>query len=458
MITTYSTPLPGVTAEALFAWHARPSAFERLNPPWDPVRVVRRSGPAGLDVGVELELAARVGPAEVSWLTRHVACTPPTGFVDEQQRGPFARWRHEHRFADGALTDAIEWEVPLGAAGRLVAGAAIQRRLDRVFAFRHRRTADDLGLWARWPDRRRLRVAITGATGFLGGALGSVLDIGGDEVVPVSTRGAAASGLGLGAFDGVDAVVHLAGEPLAGRRWTEAHKAAVLASRRVGTEAVVASLIDAQARDPRPDRVLVSASAIGWYGDRGDALMHEDSPRGDGFLAEVCAAWEAATEPARDAGIRVVNARIGLVLGARGGLLGALLPLYRAGLGGPQGDGQAWQSVIAIDDAVAALVFAIREPSLRGPVNLVGPNPLRQRDLARAIGRAVGRPAITPTPRLALAAAVGAEAADALVLASQRVAPDALVAAGFGFRYPDADAALGHQLGRTPLATPAQGA
>lgn len=449
--TTYTSPLPGVTAAALFGWHARSKAFERLNPPWDPVRVVRRAGPPGLDVGVELELAARIGPAEVTWLTRHVACTPPAGFVDEQQRGPFSRWRHAHVFADGALTDAIDWDVPLGATGRLFAGAPIRRRLDRVFAYRHRRTADDLARWARWPGRP-LRVAITGATGFLGGELASLLDVGGDDVVVVSTRGATSAGLGPGVFDGVDAVVHLAGEPLAGRRWTEAHKASVLASRRNGTEAVVASLVDAQRRDPGRDRVLVSASAIGWYGDRGDALLSEDSGRGDGFLPEVCGAWEGATAPAADAGIRVVNARIGLALGARGGLLAALLPLYRAGLGGPQGDGQAWQSVIAVDDAVAALLFAIREPSLRGPVNLVGPSPLRQRDLARAIGRAVGRPAVAPTPRFALAAAIGAEAADALVLASQRVAPDALVAAGFTFRYPDADAALGHQLGLTPLA------
>ncbi|MEZ4238678.1 MAG: TIGR01777 family oxidoreductase [Myxococcota bacterium] len=435
---TYRSALDA-TARELFDWHAQPAAFERLMPPWDPVRVIARTG-TGLDVGNTLTFEAKVGPATVRWEARHVACDPPHGFADEQVRGPFASWRHDHRFADGELTDVVTYEVPLGPLGRGVAGGAVQRRVDAIFGFRHRRTRDDLGWLQPVRGQERPRVAITGATGFVGGQLASLLGVGGYEVVPVSVR----DGVAPGALQGARAVVHLAGEPIAGHRWTDAHKERVLRSRIEGTRAVVDRLL---AQDPRPE-VLVCASAIGWYGDRGDTLVEEEEPPGEGFLAEVCRAWEGATAPAREAGIRVVNVRIGLVLGAQGGMLSTVLPAFRAGAGGPMGSGDQWMSWIAVDDLVGVLHRAIWDPSLSGPVNAVAPEPVRQRDFAHTLGAVLRRPAIVPTPRAALVLALGAQAADELLLASQRVAPAALVAADFPFRYPALEGALRHQLGR----------
>jgi uncharacterized protein len=436
-VSTFRTAVPASAAE-LFDWHARPGAFERLNPPWDPVRVVSRTG-AGLEVGAELTFEARIGPAKVQWVARHVACDPG-GFVDEQVSGPFARWRHEHGFADGVLVDTIDWAVPLGAVGRAFAEGAVEERIARAFAFRHRRTVDDLARIAPYRDRPRLRVAVTGASGMVGADLCAMLDAAGHEVVRVSIRG----GVDLDSLRGADAVVHLAGEPIAGRRWSAAHKERVLRSRVDGTDGVCRAIAGL---DPKP-AVLVSASATGWYGDRGEAVLDEGAPRGDGFLAEVCEAWEAATAPARAAGIRVVNLRIGMVVCARGGALASMLPAFRAGVGGRIGPGTQWVGWISIDDLTAAIHAALWEPVLEGPVNAVSPVPVRQADLAGALGAVLSRPAVVPTPRLAVAAMLGGQAADELLLASQRVVPRALEAAGFTFRYPAIEAALRHQLGR----------
>jgi uncharacterized protein (TIGR01777 family) len=181
--------------------------------------------------------------------------------------------------------------------------------------------------------------------------------------------------------------------------------------------------------------VLVSASAIGYYGDRGDELLDESSPSGTGFLAEVCRVWEAATEPATEAGVRVVRARIGLVLSARGGLLARLLLPFRLGLGGRLGSGRAWMSCVALDDVAAAVAFALGADALRGPVNVVGPEPVPNAEFTDVLARVLHRPALLAVPKTALRLLLGARQADEMALASQRVLPRALVAAGYAFRH-----------------------
>ena len=222
------------------------------------------------------------------------------------------------------------------------------------------------------------------------------------------------------------AAVHLSGANVSGRRWTESYKREMWTSRVDSTRVLAESL--AKLKNPPP--VLVAASAVGFYGNRGDEILDEDSPAGRGFFPELCAAWEAAAQPAVEAGIRVVHVRLGVVLSARGGALAKLLPIFRLGLGGPLGDGRAWMSWLGEADAVRAILFAAENPLLSGAVNMVAPQPVTNAEFTRALGRAVHRPALIPAPAFALRIAFG-QMADEALLASTRVLPKRLSAAGF---------------------------
>jgi uncharacterized protein (TIGR01777 family) len=292
-----------------------------------------------------------------------------------------------------------------------------------------------------------VKVAVTGSHGLIGTALIERLQRDGHEVLRLVRRTPAASGeiawdpdagtIDGPALEGVDAVVHLAGEGVGDRRWTAVQKARILDSRVRGTTTLSTALA-ALATKPA---VFVSGSAVGFYGGRGDEVLTEDAGTGEGFLAEVVRDWEAATAPAVSAGIRVVLARTGIVLSRRGGALKRQLPLFRFGVGGRLGSGRFWMSWISIDDEVGALLHAIGTPSLSGPVNLVAPNPVTNATFTKALGRALHRPAALVVPRFALNVALGRELADNL-LASQRVAPVKLEASGYRFVHPTIDEAL----------------
>ena len=296
-----------------------------------------------------------------------------------------------------------------------------------------------------------MRVAVTGATGLIGRALVERLESGGHRAVRVARPSGAgrASGENVIAWDpsqgeidpagleGVDAVVHLAGEPIAARRWSEEQKRRIANSRTRGT----ALLAGALARLDAPPAVLVSASAIGYYGDRGDERLDEASSAGGDFLAEVCRDWEAAADPARDAGIRVAHPRTGVVLSPSGGALAEMLPFFRLGLGGRVGDGGQWMSWITLHDEVEALVWLLTA-DVEGPVNLTAPEPVTNRELTAALGRALRRPTLLPTPKPALWARLGRELTEALLYSSARVEPALLVRRGFRFAHPDIATAL----------------
>jgi len=239
-------------------------------------------------------------------------------------------------------------------------------------------------------------------------------------------------------LDGIDAVVHLAGENIAARRWTAERKNRIRRSRIKGT----AILARALASIPRPPRVLVCASAVGYYGDRGDEVLYEVSGPGTGFLADLCREWEAAASPARAAGIRVVHLRTGTVLSLDGGMLPRVLPLFRLGLGGVIGSGRQYMSWITLADAVAAIRHLLTHGESAGPVNLVAPNPVTNREFTRALGRAVRRLTAFPVPAALLRLAFGGLADEGL-LASARVMPGRLIESGYTFRFPDLETALG---------------
>lgn len=293
-------------------------------------------------------------------------------------------------------------------------------------------------------------VAITGSTGLIGGALVSALTARGDRVVrlvrsaprtPVEVQWDPASRrLDPAVLEGVDAVVNLAGAGIADKRWSADRKREILASRVDATHAV-ATAISATGRPIR----LVSGSAIGFYGDRDEEELTEDSPAGTGFTTEVVLAWEGATAPAEAAGAPTAHARTGLVLAPHGGAMGRVLPLARLGLAGPLGSGRQWWPWITLTDEVAALVHLIDRPEVTGPVNLVVPVPSRQRDVMRALGKALGRPALLPAPTLALMAVLGEFAHE--VLDSHRVLPVRLSGSDFAWQHPDLGSAVGWLLG-----------
>jgi len=301
-----------------------------------------------------------------------------------------------------------------------------------------------------------MRVAITGSTGLVGSEVVTVLSAVGHEVVRLVRRAPALGEKAVlrwdpekGAIDaagleGIDAVIHLAGENVGSGRWTAARKAAIRDSRVDGTRL----LCEALAELARPPKTLVCASAVGFYGDREEELLTEESTPGTGFLAEVCREWEAASEPAARKGIRVVTLRIGVVLSSNGGALPRMLPLFRAGLGGVIGGGRQYVSWVALDDLPLIILHALQCGGLSGPVNAVTPHPVTNRELTEALGKVLSRPTPLPVPAFALRLAVGREMADALLLASARVVPRRLEETGFRFRFPELPAALRHLLGR----------
>lgn len=282
-----------------------------------------------------------------------------------------------------------------------------------------------------------MRVLISGASGLIGGALRRALVARGDEVVAVRGGDLVDGSVDRDSLDGLDAAVHLAGHPIASRaRWNRAHKQRIRDSRIRGTTALATALASA---DPKPS-VLVSGSAVGFYGNRGDEVLDEQARPGVGFLSELVQAWEVAARPAQSEGIRVAHIRTGLVLDRNDGLLPRLLLPARLGLAPRFGDGRHWMSWISIEDQVRAIIHVI-ESDVHGPVNLVAPNPVTNRDMTAAVSRAVHRPSFLFVPAPLLRIALG-EAADEVLLSGQRVAPSVLTATGFAFTHPEVGSAL----------------
>ncbi len=422
----------------VFAWHERPGALHRLVPPWQPIRIVAESSSLR-DGKAVLRL-----PGGVRWVAQHGGYEPPHQFVDELVSLPL-RWRHTHSFesltsSGTRMTDVVDSPVP---------GSF----LTQTFRYRHSQLAADLAahrVMAELTDRP-FTVAVTGSSGLIGTALCAFLSTGGHRVIRLVRRPARDGGErewqphrpDPGALEGADAVVHLAGASIAGR-FTDRHKQEIRDSR-VGPTSMLARTMASMSDPPG---VLVAASAIGFYGaDRGEEELTEEGTRGTGFLAQLVADWEAAGQPARDAGVRVVHVRTGIVQSAQGGSLKLLRPLFAAGLGGPVGGGAQWVSWIGMDDLVDVFGRALVDGRLVGPVNAVAPHPVRNREYATTLAHVLRRPSLVPVPAFGPRVLFGAEGASELVQASQRVVPDRLSAAGHVFRHPGLEACLRHQLG-----------
>jgi uncharacterized protein len=421
----------------VFAWHERPGAFQRLVPPWQGARLVEEAESLA-DGRAVIRL-----PGGIRWVAQHRDLDAPHRFVDDLVSLPLP-WHHVHSFGEEGpvrtrITDTVTTPIPASL-------------LRAMFTYRHTQLRDDLAVQS---DLHRLdptphTVAVTGSSGLVGTALCAFLTTAGHRVIRL-VRSVAHSdhqrtwnpnNPDPGIFEDVDAVVHLAGASIAGR-FTEAHKQAIATSRLEPTR----RLADAMVRSGGA-RVLLAASAIGYYGrDRGDELLDEGAGSGEGFLAEVVDGWEMSTDPARNAGLRVVTVRTGIVLSATGGILKLVRPVFLAGLGGRIGDGRQWLSWVDLDDLTDLYARAIIDDRFVGPVNAVAPTPVRNQEFTETLARVLHRPALVPVPKTALAAVVGAEGVREVAGASQRVEPRRLASLGFGFRRPTLDASLRHQLG-----------
>lgn len=447
-----------MSAAIAYAWHMRRGAFERLAPPWEEPRVVSPFTPPVVGRSVELHVPVFPGVRMV-WLSDFTEVREGEIFRDVQRTGPFDFFDHTHRFepkseTTSVMEDSIRYTLPLGRLGDVFGSGLARRKLAATFAYRHRVLAKDLEVHAKAP-KGPLRILVTGASGLVGRALTAFLETGGHEVHRLTRRAAAndreiefdpeRGAAHPSEMEGFDAVVHLAGDSIAEGRWTDAKKRLIRESRVPFTRRLAETLGALR----KPPAVFVSASATGYYGDRGDRILRESDPPGEGFLPETCVQWEGATEPASAASIRVVQLRTGLVLTPAGGALPPMLTPFGLGLGGPLGSGSQWWSFIALDDLLYLIHHALMNDEIHGPINATSPEPVTNAEFTRTLARVLNRPAIIPAPRFALEVALG-EMAGPLLFASARVNPEKALDAGFVFAYPGLESALRHVLGRVP--------
>lgn len=437
-----SFPVP---VDQLFAWHERPGAFERLNPPWSPVRVVDRSG--GISDGAQITIA--VPPVGLRWSLKHSNYDLNRQFTDVQQRGPFKYWRHDHLFSSTSdttsqLEDRIAFEPPCGLGGWYV-----KNKLESVFRYRHEVLYHDL---IRHGPRRR--VIVTGSSGMIGSALIPFLQSGGHEVLravrsiprsdsEVYWNPESPSGERKAPWEGADVVVHLAGASIFGGRWNERRRSLIAESRVRATENLC-RLLNSLAKPPS---LLISMSGVNYYGVDCKGVLTETDPPGEGFLSEVVQGWEAATNPAELAGVRVVKLRLGVVLSPTGGALGLMLPIFRLGLGGVVGSGKQHMSWISLRDVLYMINHAIHNEAISGVVNGVSKAPCTNLEFTRTLAKVLNRPAVLPVPSMLVAAALG-EVARETVLANIAVAPSQkLLDSGYAYADETLEQALSHCLG-----------
>ncbi|RPJ17700.1 MAG: TIGR01777 family protein [Desulfobacteraceae bacterium] len=444
--------------EEVFKWHSRQGALERLSPPWDPVRVIERKG--GINKGARVVLEMKAGPFPYKWAAEHTDYEENRMFRDRQVRGPFSSWVHTHSFEPDAndasfFEDRIDYALPFYPFGQMFGGASVKAKLERIFRYRHATTVEDISLHLSGKNiKKPMKILMTGSSGLLGSAMIPFFTTGGHIVntlvrrTQVPEKGGAfwdpeQKKLDPSVFDGIDAVIHLAGEHIGEGRWTDEKKRRIIESRTKGTSLIAETI----SRLSSPPPVFISASAIGYYGNRGDRILTEDDKPGDDFISKVCGEWEKSARSAVSAGIRVVFMRIGIALSPAGGALRRLYLPFAAGVGGKIASGSQYMSWIGIDDVIGAFFHVLAESKISGAVNVVSTNPVTNLEFTKTLGKVISRPTIFSVPAAAINLAFG-EMGREVLLSSTRVMPEKLIETGYRFRNPDLSGALSHLLGK----------
>ena len=445
--------------ESTFAWFEHEGSFRRLMPPWEVAEEVRAD--ESLEVGSQRIFRFPMGPIKMTWVAEHTGYEPPHFFSDKMVKGPFWSWSHDHHLVeDNGVTkvvDEVTYQVPFGPLGnladRVLGGRLVRKRLAQMFTARELRLQRDMAQHAKFSEIRRKRILVAGSSGMIGTQLVAFLDTGGHDVwrlvrSPVK-EGAkelqwdpSAGILDGSKLEGFDAIIHLGGEGIGDKRWSKKRKKMIRDSR-VDSTSLLSEVISNLSQKPE---VFILASAIGWYGDRGDEKLDEGSDSGEGFLPSICEDWEAAASQVKDLGIRTIFLRSGIVLSGTGGALGKMLMPFKIGAGGPIGGGKQWMSWISLDDEIYAIHHLLMSGRSHGVYNLTAPRPTRQKTFAKTLGKVLGRPTFAPLPVFIVRILFG-EMGVKLTLESQKALPTRLIEDGYEFLHPNLEVALTDTLG-----------
>ena len=445
--------------EATFEWFEHEGSFRRLMPPSEVAEEVRAA--ETLEVGSQRIFRFPMGLMKMTWIAEHTAYDPPHHFVDKMVKGPFWRWHHNHDLSEvngvTTVTDEVTYQVPFGPLGNLVdrilGGALVRSRITRMFTARELRLQRDLEQHGRYASQQRKKVLVAGSSGCIGTQLVAFLDTGGHNVWRLVRRPAKQGAkelewypergeLDSSILEGFDVVIHLGGVGIGDKRWNKRRKHMIRDSR-VNSTKLLANAISSLENKPE---CFMLASAVGWYGDRADEELTEESSHGEGFLPDVCKEWEAAASAVEGAGIRTVFIRTGIVLSATAGALGKMLLPFKLGAGGPIGGGKQWMSWISLDDEIYAINHLMMNADSKGVYNLTSPNPVIQKGFAKTLGKVLRRPAFAPLPKFIVKILFG-EMGEKLTLESQRALPNRLTAEGYQFVHEDLELGLRDTLG-----------
>ncbi len=434
--------------EDLFDWHERPGAFKRLSPPWQKVRVLSQEGHLKEGAKVALRLSF-YGLLRLKWILSHGQYKKGHLFVDNQVKGPFKYWKHEHQFISqsshqSSLIDKITYELQWGLGEKKVS-----QDLTRLFRYRHTILKHDLALINKWPTKAQT-IAISGASGFIGQELTHFLTTAGHQVIALTRTPKndkqvlwdyETDQFDYDKLEGIDSIIHLAGDNIGSGRWSKSKKKRIYDSRILGTRLLVNGLN----RLKKPPKVLISVSGMGYYGYQPSTLVNEQSLPGNDFLSQVCCKWEQ--EALKYQGGRVVTPRLGMVLSPKAGALKKLLLPTLLGLGGVCGSGDQWVPWIGIDDLVYSFYNALMDHSINGPINFIAGPPISNKTLITTLGSLLHRPTILPLPQWLLKVLFG-EMAEATLLSSVQAQTTQPIMSENNLCYPHIKDALKHMLGK----------
>lgn len=454
---SYESNISASTAD-VFAYYKRPATLLRLVPPWEHFKILRQTG--GIEDGGSVTLQVKIGPCNCIWKTIHQDYQENQQFSDVQVKGPFKYWKHTRSFRSmnanvTNLKDTIQFEIPFGQLGYQLGYSKIRERLNQVFTYRHTLTENDMKHWSVLKSFPKSKVVITGGNGLIGSELAVFLRAQGHDVLILSRSGKSKifgvpglrwdpkkRFLDSNLPNDIDCWIHLAGENLSTGRWTTGKIKRIHDSRVDGTRFLVDYLIGLK----RPPKTFICASGVGFYGS-GQDEKNESSAKGKGILADVCNAWEEASQGLEAHGIRRVILRTGMVLSYKGGALRKMLPIFKWGFGGTLGKGSQYWSWIAMDDLLQIYNTAIQDSQMSGIFNAVAPAAVSNRQFAKELGSTLNRPSFLRTPEIGLKSIFG-PMADEVLLASQNVVPERLLEEqAFHFNFPELELALSHCLG-----------